>query len=156
MTAVIAPVVAAPATAAHVRRRARASGRRPGFLTYGLLLAWFLGTAYPLWWSFVVGSSGSATLSATWPPLLPGGQFWTNAAQVFDTVAFWQAMLNSLLVSGVITVSVLTFSTLAGFAFAKLRFRGQVGLMVFVVATLAVPTQLGIIPLFMLMRTFGW
>ena len=65
-------------------------------------------------------------------------------------------MLNSLLVSSIITVSVLTFSALAGFAFAKLRFRGQGGLMVFVVATLAVPTQLGIIPLFLLMRTFGW
>jgi cellobiose transport system permease protein len=156
MTAVTAPVVAAPATATTTRRRARAGGRRPGFLTYGLLLAWFLGTAYPLWWSFVVGSNGPATLSSTWPPLLPGGQFWTNAVQVFDTVAFWRAMLNSLIVSGIITVSVLTFSALAGFAFAKLRFRGQGGLMVFVVATLAVPTQLGIIPLFLLMRTFGW
>lgn len=145
-----------PAEADQTRRRGRLGGYRPGFLTYGLLLAWFLGTAYPLWWSFIVGSNGSETLSSTYPPLLPGGQFWTNAAQVFDTVEFWRAMANSLLVSGIITLSVLTFSALAGFAFAKLRFRGQGGLMVFVVATLAVPTQLGIIPLFLLMRTFGW
>ena len=55
-----------------------------------------------------------------------------------------------------ITASVVGFSALAGFAFAKLRFRGRDGLMIFVVATLAVPTQLGIIPLFMMMRTFGW
>jgi cellobiose transport system permease protein len=149
-------VAVAPADAAVPRRRGRLGGARPGFLTYGLLLAWFLGTAYPLWWSFVVGSNGPETLSSTYPPLLPGGAFWDNAAQVVGTVDFWGAMLNSVVVSGIITVSVLTFSSLAGFAFAKLRFRGRGGLMVFVVATLAVPTQLGIIPLFLLMRTFGW
>ena len=43
------------------------------------------------------------------------------------------------------------FSTLAGFAFAKLRFRGRSGLLVFVIATMAVPTQLGVVPLFILM-----
>lgn len=139
-----------------LRRRSPAGGQRPGFLTYGLLGAFFVASAYPLWWSFVVGSSSTEALTSTWPPLLPGGRFWINVAEVFDTVPFWTALLNSVIVSSVITLSVLTFSTLAGFAFAKLRFRGRDGLMVFVIATLAVPTQLGIIPLFMLMKQFGW
>ena len=130
--------------------------RRPGFLTYGILIALLAGGAYPLWWSFVVGSSPTSVLSQDWPPLLPGGQFWKNVAEVFDTIPFWQALLNSVIVSGVITISVVTFATLAGFAFAKLRFRGSNALMVFVVATMAIPTQLGIIPLFILMRQFGW
>ena len=68
----------------------------------------------------------------------------------------WLSLGNSLIVSTVISASVIIFSTLAGYAFAKLRFRGREGLMVFVIATLAVPTQLGIIPLFMLMKQFGW
>lgn len=138
------------------RRRSGAGGQRPGFLTYGLLSAFFIASAYPLWWSFVVGSSTTEALTSSWPPLLPGGRFWINVAEVFDTVPFWAALGNSIIVSSVITLSVLTFSTLAGFAFAKLRFRGRDGLMVFVIATLAVPTQLGIIPLFMLMKQFGW
>jgi len=138
------------------RSRTRGRGRRPGFLSYGILTVFLVGSAYPLWWSFVVGSSPSTALSDPWPPLLPGGRFWINVGQVLDTVPFWTALLNSVIVSSVITASVLIFSTLAGYAFAKLRFRGRSGLMVFVVATLAVPTQLGIIPLFMLMRQFGW
>ena len=77
-------------------------------------------------------------------------------AEVFNTVDFWAALGNSLVVSSVITLSVVSFSTLAGYAFAKLRFRGREGLLVFVIATLAVPTQLGIIPLFMMMKEFGW
>jgi cellobiose transport system permease protein len=51
---------------------------------------------------------------------------------------------------------VVLFSTLAGFAFAKLRFRGSKGLLVFVVATMAVPTQLGVVPLFIVMAKLGW
>lgn len=140
------------------RRRTRGAGveRRPGFLTYGLLLAIFVGGAYPLWWSFVIGSSDKSALSQTWPPLLPGGQFWVNVGEVLDTVPFWLALGNSVIVAGVITVSVVIFSTLAGYSFAKLRFRGREGLMIFVIATLAVPTQLGIIPLFMMMKQLGW
>ncbi|MFF2273609.1 carbohydrate ABC transporter permease [Agromyces sp. NPDC058136] len=143
------------------RTAARRSGghgieRRPGWLTYTLLAVFLVAGAYPLYWSFIIGSSDSSALTSTWPPLLPGGQFWTNVAEVFDTVPFWLALGNSIIVASVITASVVAFSTLAGYAFAKLRFRGREGLMVFVIATLAVPTQLGIIPLFMLMKQFGW
>ena len=138
------------------RRRAYAGiGSKPGFLAYGLLTAFLLGSAYPLWWSFVVGSGTNATRGETLP-MVPGGNFLANAAIVFDAVPFWLALGNSLIVSGVITVSVITFSTLAGYAFAKLKFKGRDRLMIFVIATMAIPTQLGIIPLFMVMRELGW
>ena len=139
-----------------LRNRIFGNGLRPGFLTYGLLLAFFVGSAYPLWWSAVVGSRSNEALGLTYPPLLPGGNFWNNAAEVFGTIPFWTALWNSILISTIITVSVVTFSTLAGYAFAKLRFRGNAALMVAVIATMAIPTQLGIIPLFMVMKTFGW
>ena len=70
-----------------------------------------------------VGSGTNATRGETLP-LLPGGNFLTNAAKVLDAIPFWLALGNSIIVSSVITVSVVTFSTLAGYAFAKLRFRG--------------------------------
>lgn len=129
---------------------------RPGWLVYALLATLFVGSTYPLYWSFVMGSSDKSALTKLFPPLLPGSQFWANVTEVLHTVPFWKALGNSVIVSGVITASVVLFSTLAGYAFAKLRFRGREGLMVFVIATLAVPTQLGIIPLFMLMKEFGW
>ncbi|HLR56816.1 MAG TPA: carbohydrate ABC transporter permease [Beutenbergiaceae bacterium] len=129
---------------------------RPRWIVYALLAALFIGSTYPLYWSVVMGSSDKSALTDLFPPLLPGSQFWANVAEVFNTVPFWKALGNSLIVSGVITTSVVMFSTLAGYAFAKLRFRGREGLMVFVIATLAIPTQLGIIPLFMLMKEFGW
>ena len=130
--------------------------RRPGFLVYGLLAAFVLGSGFPLWWSLVVGSHTKEVVNQDVPPLFPGGHFLDNAQRVFDTVVFWKALGNSLVVSTVCAASVVFFCTLAGYAFAKLRFRGRAWLMVFVVVTLAVPTQLGVIPLFILMAKLGW
>ena len=142
------------------RRRGRETGNagigsRPGFLTYGLLAAFIIGSVYPLWWSFVVASGENSTRGETLP-LIPGGNFLANAARVLDAIPFWLALGNSIVISGIITISVVTFSTIAGYAFAKLKFRGRNGLMLFVIATMAIPTQLGIIPLFMVMRELGW
>src|SRR5690606_29701279 len=94
---------------AHPMRR---SMRRPGFLSYGLLTAVLLGSAYPLWWSFVVASGTNATRGETLP-MVPGGNFLANAARVLDAIPFWKALLNSVIVSGTITISVVIFSTLS-------------------------------------------
>jgi cellobiose transport system permease protein len=147
---------AKPTRPVRYRRRSFGIDRRPGWFTYAVLIVIFVGGAYPLWWSYVAGSSPSTVLTSTWPPILPGSQFWTNVIEVLGTVPFWLSLWNSIVVSTVITVSVVGFSTLAGYSFAKLKFRGREGLMVFVIATLAVPTQLGIIPLFIVMKQFGW
>lgn len=130
--------------------------RRPGFLVYGLLTAFVLGSCAPLYWSFLVGSHSRDVLTRRVPPLLPGGHFLENAQRAIEAVPFWKALGNSLLVSGTVATSVVFFSTLAGFAFAKLSFPGRTPMLVFVVATLAVPTQLGVIPLFIVMAELGW
>jgi cellobiose transport system permease protein len=65
-----------------------------------------------------------------------------------------RALINSFLVAGTITVSVVLFATLAGFAFAKLRFRGNRALLLVIISTMMVPTQLGIVPLYLLMAKF--
>jgi cellobiose transport system permease protein len=130
--------------------------RRARFWVYGLLIAFLLGSAFPLYWSFLVASRDPSMLTQKIPPMLPGGNFFRNASRVFDSVAFWKALGNSVVVGGAVTFTTVLFSTLAGFAFAKLRFRGRNALFVFVVATLAVPTQLGIIPLYIAMGKLGW
>jgi len=140
------------------RRRSRRGvglNRRPGFVVYLILGLSVLIFAYPLWWSFVVASGTNATRGQTLP-FIPGPNFMKNVNAVLEAVPFWKALGNSVIVSTVVTISVVTFSTLAGYAFAKLRFKGRDGLMIFVIATMAIPTQLGIIPLFMVMRELGW
>lgn len=140
------------------RRRSGAGGsmRRPGWVVYGCLSAVVLGGLFPLWWSVLIGSHHRTILVETSFPWWPGGNFFVNAMTVIDTVPFWRATVNSIIVSTTTAFSVVLFSTLAGYAFAKLRFRGSGPLLVFVIATMAVPTQLGVVPLYQVMATLGW
>jgi cellobiose transport system permease protein len=144
------------------RRRASKARdhRRAGPFTYlGLLLLLFL-SAFPLYWSFVVSSHDNSALGAYPPVLTPGGNFRDNVHRLFTAdivnVDFWRALINSTIVASVVTVSVVFFSALAGFAFAKLDFRGRKGLLLVVIATTIVPVQLGVIPLYIEMNHFGW
>ena len=140
-------------------RRSRGHDRA-GPLTYiGLLL--LIGfSVFPLYWSFVVASHDNSALGAYPPVLTPGGNFRENVDRLFNAgivnVDFAKALVNSAIVASVVTVSVVFFSALAGFAFAKLSFRGSKLLFVVVIATLIVPVQLGVIPLYIEMIHFGW
>jgi cellobiose transport system permease protein len=138
-----------------LRRRVATLGK-PRKATYIVLAIFVLGSLFPFYWSFLVASRDNGMLTERIPPFVPGGNFFANAARVFDTVPFWKALANSVIVSGTVTLTTVLFSSLAGFAFAKLRFRGRDKLFVFIVVTLAVPTQLGIIPLFIAMSELGW
>jgi cellobiose transport system permease protein len=110
-------------------------------------------SAFPLYFMVVMASRRNEDITSVPPPLLPGDRLWVNVERVLDNpdVAFGQAVVNSLMVSVVATVSVVLFSAMGGFAFAKLRFVGRRPLLAFVLATMMVPVQLGLIPLYMLM-----
>jgi cellobiose transport system permease protein len=146
-----------PAPAVKPRRGARLVRRTQASPTaYVFLAVVLVGSAFPLWWSYVIGSKDSAAIVQDPYSFVPGGHFLQNASTVITTIPFWKALGNSILVSGTVSVLVVLFSAMAGFAFAKLRFRGRNGLLVFVIATMAVPTQLGIVPLFIVMSKLGW
>lgn len=146
--------------AARAARRHRGFGseRRPGWVSYTLLGAFILISAYPIYYAFLLASSDSATISKNpVPSLVPGPNLWKNLSRVLSAdINFWDAVLNSVIVAVVTSISVVFFATLAGYAFSKLRFRGRQGLLVFVIATMAVPTQLGVVPLFIVMSKLEW
>ncbi len=110
-------------------------------------------SAFPLYFMLVMASVPNDAITSVPPPLRPGNELMTNVGRVLDNpdVAFQTALVNSFLVAGICTVSVVLFSALAGFAFAKLRFVGRQPLLAFVLLTMMVPIQLGMIPLYMLM-----
>lgn len=145
------------------RRSAALMGRAPAstpasFWNYLFLSLVILFSAFPLYWMLVIATGTDADLAKIPPQVLPGGQLLTNLNEVFtlEDVYFAQSLVNSFIVSSVVTFSVLFFCSLAGFAFAKLRFKGRNVLMVVVVLTLTVPNQLGVVALYILMGELGW
>jgi cellobiose transport system permease protein len=162
--AMIEQTAGAGAARSAARRRARGgsrtagSSRRPGWVTYAVLAVVLLISAYPLYYSILLGSSDAQTIAQRpIPSLLPAQHFFDNIRRVLSSdIQFWKALTNSIIVAVITSISVVVFSTLAGYAFSKLRFRGRRPLLVFVIATMAVPTQLGIVPLFIVMSQLGW
>ncbi|MCZ7427049.1 carbohydrate ABC transporter permease [Micromonospora sp. WMMA1949] len=127
-------------------------------LTYLALTLSAVLSIFPIYWMFVVASRTSDTMGQVPPPLTPGGNLGANIARLFDNTDayFLTGLINSAIVATTVTISVVFFSTLAGFAFAKLRFRGRNALLLVIVATMMVPTQLGVIPLYLLMTKLNW
>jgi cellobiose transport system permease protein len=122
---------------------------------YALLLAVGAASIFPLYWSFVVASSDGADASGL-PSLIPGPHLMENLARVVDTVDFWFAVQNSLIVASTVAVANVTLSTFAGFAFAHLRFPGRNTLFLVVLGTAMVPAQLGVVPLYLVVSDLGW
>ncbi|GAA2300106.1 carbohydrate ABC transporter permease [Glycomyces scopariae] len=114
---------------------------------------------FPLYWMVVIASRVSSDASGFPPALLPGGNLGEHiqTALASDEANLLLGLRNSLIITGTVTFSVVLLSTLGGFAFAKLRFRGSKFLMGTVLFSMMVPLQqLGVVPLYMVMVELQW
>ncbi|HEX6471236.1 MAG TPA: carbohydrate ABC transporter permease [Streptosporangiaceae bacterium] len=136
-----------------IRRR---SGERVRWWTYLLLGLAAFACLFPLYWMFVVATTDTAAATKLPPEVVPGGNFFHLAGLVLQTVPFVRSIVNSVIVAGAIGVGQAVLCSLAGFAFAKLRFRGRGALFLVVVLTMTVPTQLAVIPQYMIISSLGW
>jgi cellobiose transport system permease protein len=127
--------------------------RTSPFSYVALALITFL-SIFPFYWMFVVSSNTNAEISKSPPSLIPGGRFLIVAQKVLSAegVYFNTALMNTLIVGISIAVAQVVFSAFAGFAFAKLNFKGRKFFILFIVGTMMLPSQLGIIPLFILIK----
>lgn len=123
-------------------------------LAVAILLSFF-----PLYWMIVVASRTNAAATSFPPPMLPGGNLPTHIRQALtdDGSHLLTGLINSMIVATSVTFGVVVISTLAGFAFAKLRFKGSTILLLSVLLTMAVPLQhIGVVPLYIMMVELGW
>ncbi|MFD6158824.1 carbohydrate ABC transporter permease [Nocardia sp. NPDC060256] len=88
--------------------------------------------------------------------LLPASPQWSNYSEVFELLPLGRMLLNTAVYAVCVTAGQVFFCSLAGYAFARLRFRGREVLFVAYLGTLMVPLTVTVIPQFLLMRAFGW
>jgi cellobiose transport system permease protein len=143
-----------PVTKPARRRRPRWQKVGPG--GYIALTIMALLSMFPFYWMLIVASNGTEEVSKVPPTMIPGPRFFTVIENVYKVVDFNIALWNTFFVGFVVAVAQVLFSALSGFAFAKLNFRGRRGLILFVIGTMMLPSQLGIIPLFMLVSGLNW
>jgi len=123
-------------------------------LIYIALFAGALVFGYPFVWMATATFKPELEIGA----LSPIASEWTLDSYrfVFDTIPLGRAFLNSLVVVTAVTTSVLVFGSMAGYALAKLRWRGREFVFMTILFTLMVPFLVMLIPLYTLVVQFGW
>jgi cellobiose transport system permease protein len=125
------------------------------WLVYLIVIVLTVVAALPLYYTIVMASHTNAEMASGSPPLLPTTSIFGNLKKALELAPLNHGLLNSVIVSGAVTVGTVAFCTLAGFAFAKLRFGGRNLLLGICVGTMMVPMQMGVIPLYMMMARLG-
>jgi len=140
-----------------IRKPRRRRGLTPGTLAlHAFLLAGSVVMLLPFAWMLST-SLKTPPETFTYPPVwIPKTIAWDNYSKTIAAMPFGRFYLNSLIVTLSVTVLQILTSSLAAFAFARLRFRGRDLLLLLYLATLMIPFQVTMIPNFILVRTLGW
>ncbi|MFE2320029.1 carbohydrate ABC transporter permease [Streptomyces sp. NPDC059441] len=110
----------------------------------------------PFYWLIVAGTHSSREIFDSPPPLLPGGHLRENLSSLESSAQFSDVIVNSLLITVIYTLTAGAICTLAGYGFAKFRFRGSGALFGLLMLGLVIPTQVTLIPLFKMMVDLEW
>jgi multiple sugar transport system permease protein len=127
----------------------------PSTLLHLALAAVAVLTLGPLLWMISASLMASGEANQFPPPLFPRSATLAQYRDLFTRIDFGRNLANSLLLAGGITLVSLLFNTLAGYAFARLRFRGRTALFGFLVAAMVIPAQVAVLPLFLMLRGMG-
>jgi multiple sugar transport system permease protein len=121
----------------------------------GLMLVAGALTLFPLLWMLSVSLMEPGESSAFPLPLVPRAATLHNYRELFSHAGIGQYLLNSLLLSCAATVLSLLFNVSAGYAFAKLRFRGRDRIFKVMLGALVIPSQVAMLALFLLLKYLG-
>ena len=126
------------------------------FGSYIFLLTLVVLMMIPLYWMIVAATIPQSEFFS-WPPrVIPGVEWFSNFQALQENINFVRSMGNSVIIAVSYTILSLILCSMAGFAFAKYEFSFKEPLFYFILATLVLPIQLLIIPLFLLMVQIGW
>lgn len=142
-------------TEAEVRRAMVVRRQRPrATAAYIALTAGIVIVAFPFYWMVVSALKPSPEMFDL--RLVPAHATLDNFAQVLTRTQFPRWFGNSLLVAVITTLSIAFFDSLVGYTLAKLRFPGRTVIFVLILATLMIPTEMLVIPWYIMSSTYHW
>lgn len=130
---------------------------KPGrLLSYAFLIGTSLLMVLPFLWMITTALKGQQEVYQYPPTFLPEEIHWENFSHVLTTVPFGRFYLNSIIVTVIITTSQVITSVLAGYVFARIAFPGRNLIFYLYLATLIIPNQVTMLPLFLIVSRLGW
>ncbi|MDR6856173.1 carbohydrate ABC transporter permease [Variovorax guangxiensis] len=123
---------------------------------YGLMYVLLIPFVFPTWWMLTSSLKPISDIFVFPPQLFPTHPDWSTYKQVFTIQPFAQQYWNSAWIAAVVTTATLAVSSMAGYAFARIRFPGANALFVVVLTGLLIPSEVTIVPLFRMFLKLGW
>ncbi|WP_369373892.1 carbohydrate ABC transporter permease [Promicromonospora sp. Populi] len=153
-----APVGTTPAApyAKIARRRRPLASRVPAALRHLVLILATVVFFGPFVWMALVSLKSAPEALAIPPTFLPTEWRWENYTRLFEIAPFGRFYLNTVVVAGLSTLGQVATSLMAGYAFARLKFRGRNIIFVILLAALMVPFEIVFTPLISMLSSFGW
>lgn len=130
--------------------------RTGDYVTYAVLLAGAVVMLLPFAWMLSTSFKGGEAIFVMPPQLVPEAPTTANYERIFGTMPMGQFLINSIFVSVTSTVIMVLNCAMAGYAFARIRFPGREIIFYAYLATLMIPQQVTLVPLFVLMTWLGW
>lgn len=124
-------------------------------LLYATLVAGAALTVVPLLWMLAASFMPTGEATALPPRLLPSSITLEHYAALFTRLHLARSVANSLLLAVAVTLISLVLNSMAGYAFAKLHFRGRDRLFRILLAALVIPGQVSMLPLFLMLKQMG-
>ncbi len=125
-------------------------------LVYTLLLLGLLSVILPFVYMVASSLQTSKQIGSLTPQFWPNPLIWSNYQRVWTDLPMARYFLNSIVVSVTITVGQLLTASMAAYAFARLRFRGRSSLFALYLGTLIIPSQVTLIPNYLIVRDLHW
>ncbi|MEU3217589.1 carbohydrate ABC transporter permease [Streptomyces sp. NPDC006971] len=122
---------------------------------YGLLCVLAIPFVFPTWWMVTSSFKPISDIFSYPPQLLPTSPTVSAYREVFEGRPFVQQYVNSVYIAALVTVGTMIVSSLAGYAFARIKFRGQNALFLVVLVGLLIPSEVTIVPLFQMFNDLG-
>lgn len=137
--------------------RCGAKGKRHRLSRAGviLLLAVTIVTLFPFYWMFVTAVKPIDEVLVYPPKLLPSKIIWSNFAKSMKAANFTRYFMNSFMVTAVSTTITIFINLLAGYSFAKYKFKYKECMFLIVLSTLMIPLQVTMIPTFIIASRIG-
>jgi len=125
-------------------------------LTYAVLLAGSVGMMLPFLWMCSTALKSADKVMAYPPQWIPHPMVWRNFIEGWSSLPFTLYLKNTCIITGTVIIGVLLTASMAGYAFSRLRFPGRDTLFVVTLATMMLPAQVTMIPVYLLFRDIGW
>jgi multiple sugar transport system permease protein len=135
-------------------RAARRGDRGRSIALHVVIIVGALAMLFPFMWAVVTSLSPGSGLSTT-PTLIPENPSLSAYAQLFGDLPFARVALNSMILAVTATVAQLTTSAMAAYAFSRLPFKGKTLVFSVYLATMMIPLQVLVVPLFVEMKSLG-